>query len=271
MLRLSRARTPSAQMACPRDGVLLARRGYIFARPLSQAAAQPQFDFPLVRRELFEAWSRAEARTVSGRAARQATYCNFTYLDAERLYASNSVSWHWLDREMSSNFAGETGAVAIYHGALSAISLRAAFAPLPETARTFAAAHMEAEGQHLALLENTVPVSKRTRLLPAWRTAGWALGFLPTLVCGAPGLYRTVASVESFVEEHYQQQIIPLSKSGECPELVRLLTHCCADEVHHREDALKQLPPGAGGPVAWAWGALVKTGSRVAAELARRI
>jgi ubiquinone biosynthesis monooxygenase Coq7 len=270
MLRLSRSRASNAPVACARAGGLFAhaRRGRLVARPFSQAAAP--FDLTRVRRELFECWARAEARTDSGRAPRQAHYCNFTHSDAERLYESGA--WHWLDREMSSNFAGETGAVAIYRGALAAISVREAFAlPLPETARHFATNHMEAEGQHLSLLENTVPASKRTRLLPAWRAAGWALGFLPTLLGGAPGLYRTVAAVESFVEDHYLSQIEPLSRSGDCPELLRMLQHCCADEVHHREDALKQLASGDGGPFARAWDALVKTGSRVAAEVARRV
>jgi hypothetical protein len=30
---------------------------------------------------------------------------------------------------------------------------------------------------------------------------------------------------------------VPLEKRGVYPELQRLLKHCCADEVHHKEDA----------------------------------
>ena len=196
-------------------------------RSLAGAAARPRFDLPRVRRELFECWSRAEAMTERARAPRQAQYCSFTFHDLERAYLADSAAWHWLDGEMSSNIAGETGAVSIYSGALAAIALRGAVgAPLPEVAREFCHEHREAESAHLRLLESVVPASKRTRLLPLWRLAGWGLGFVPTVLGGAPALFRTVEAVETFVEEHYQQQIVPLSagRHGECAELCLLYT-----------------------------------------------
>lgn len=36
---------------------------------------------------------------------------------------------------------------------------------------------------------------------------GWALGYLSTRIRGAHGMYVTTQAVESFVEEHYGDQI----------------------------------------------------------------
>jgi ubiquinone biosynthesis monooxygenase Coq7 len=262
-------------------GRLRSTRAMGCARALCTGTPSPVIDLPRVRHELFQQWSSAEASSASGRAPRQAMYCTFTLADAERSYERHGAAWHWLDREMSSNFAGETGAVSIYHGALAAMTCRAAVGlPLPPAAHAFASEHMAAEARHLQLLEYVVPPSKRTRLLPIWRLSGWALGFAPTLLGGAPALYRTVASVEAFVVKHYSDQIGPLEATGGAPELVRLLTHCCADEAHHRDDALERLrtgrggepPAGIGATAVWAaWDWIVRTGSEVAAAAARRI
>jgi ubiquinone biosynthesis monooxygenase Coq7 len=107
--------------------------------------------------------------------------------------------------------------------------------------------------------------------------AGWTLGFLPTLLGGSQGLYVTVEAVETFVEEHYQQQIGPLKEQGgQSEELVRLLEHCCQDEVHHKEDAARKLLGTTNHEefdAWWAqpWSAVVRRGSIVAAEIARRV
>ena len=139
-----------------------------------------------------------------------------------------SAPWHWLDREMSSNMAGEVGAVCIYDGAAAALSLRGTASA--ETLR-FVDEHREAERRHLELIERLLPPHKHTRLLPMWRAAGFALGFAPALVSDR-ALFKTVEAVETFVEEHYGEQIGPLKVHGRCPQLVALLEHCCADEAH---------------------------------------
>ncbi|KAL3905265.1 MAG: hypothetical protein SGARI_004550 [Bacillariaceae sp.] len=88
-------------------------------------------------------------------------------------------------------------------------------------------------------------------------------------------LYVTVKNVEEFVEEHFQDQIVPLRKEQTCPELLKLLEACCEDEVHHKEDAARHLLgddsckklPWWAGP----WAKVVKAGSALAADVARRI
>eukprot|EP00966_Prymnesium_polylepis_P244170 5646773-Prymnesium_polylepis.1 len=97
--------------------MLLARRRPVLCcrlatRRLSTALghAPPTFDLAAIRAEL-----EAE-HTQQGCSAESLSYDN------------RSAPWHWLDREMSSNVAGETGAVCIYDGAASALRLRGSIA-----------------------------------------------------------------------------------------------------------------------------------------------
>mmetsp|Transcript_25418 Transcript_25418/g.60076 ORF Transcript_25418/g.60076 Transcript_25418/m.60076 type:complete len:367 (-) Transcript_25418:1570-2670(-) len=293
-----------------------------------------QLDKNKIREELLQAWMVAEASSDSPSSkSRRARYCRYTYEDAKCDYASRQSTWHWLDQEMSSNLAGETGAVSIYKGALSALSIRqwflssftdrtnkpaaaaaAAVVDIEQGATEFCNEHYQTEESHRRCFNDVLPIDgKRTRLLPVWRLAGYFLGFLPTLVGGPTALYVTVEAVETFVEEHFQDQIVPLRSAAgvttnssasthvpplpECPELLKLLEACCEDEVHHKEDAALKLlghfttqfssenqstesVPVVVGLEAlpshhlwWArpWSFIVRNGSAVAAEVARRI
>ena len=121
-------------------------------------------------------------------------------------------------------------------------------------AREFVAAHAASERQHLEIINRCVPPSERTLLLPMWHVAGFLLGALPLIVGGDRALYKTVDHVESFVEGHYQEQIVWLRSECESarhgahaswlgPSLPRaldllvLLELACADEVHHRDES----------------------------------
>lgn len=243
------------------------------------------FDFVGIRQEILQIWLQAEGRK-SGGMQTKARYCCFTYHDGERAYNEKKATWHWLDQELSSNYAGETGAVSIYKGALAALNVRNYVLLFKNknnnnndaaAAVDFITTHMDNEASHLALFEKIVPEGKHTTLLPIWRVAGYMLGFVPTIFGGTKALYVTVVAVESFVEEHYQAQIRPLKKEGMSVELVRLLEHCCEDEVHHREDAAQKLlanPENLNFETKWwmqIWSAVVRTGSIVAADVSRRV
>ena len=313
-----------------------------------------QLDKNKIREELLQAWMFAEASSGSkSSTSRGARYCCYTYDDAKRDYTSRDSPWHWLDQEMSSNLAGETGAVSIYKGALTALSIRRWFVSsfmnrtnqptatatdadgvvdTNEGAIEFCNEHYQTEESHRRCFEDVLPTDgKRTRLLPFWRLAGYSLGFFPTLLGGPTALYVTVEAVETFVEEHFQDQIVPLrdaAASGgggggsstastaetargaisslvlksvpplpECPELLKLLELCCEDEVHHKQDAALKLlgrfstqfsseklstgsvPVRVGLEALpshhlwWArpWSSIVRNGSAVAADIARRI
>jgi ubiquinone biosynthesis monooxygenase Coq7 len=196
-------------------------------------------------------------------------------------YSDPSAEWTWLDRELSSNVAGETGAVYIYVGADAALRWRQKLLfGGAESTKEFVRNHCAAEQLHLDLFVALIPHHKHTRLLPIWKAAGFALGFLPALVSDR-ALFLTVEAVETFVEVHYMEQIEVLSEHGRCPHLVSLLKHCCADEVHHKEDAAARRVVG-GDSAGWltttvekviarVWTGIVRLGSTVAAETARRV
>ena len=194
---------------------------------------------------------------------------------ASSSYGQRGAAWYWLDRELSSDVAGETGAVCIYKGAVAALRWRG-HDEASSSALAFCSEHEAAEAAHLAYYLRLVPEEMRTCLLPAWRAAGFGLGFVPTALAGEVGLFATVRSVETFVEKHYLEQIRTLeadagfSADADGRELIRLLKHCCADEVHHRDDAAARLGDADGALVA-AWGVVVEAGSAVAAEVARRV
>lgn len=166
----------------------------------------------------------------------------------------------WLRRELRSDHAGETGAVAIYRGIL-ALSRQA-------EVRAFATAHLETERRHLVLMEEVLPRRDRSVFLPLWRLAGFLTGALPALF-GARAVYATIEAVETFVDHHYQQQIDRLDREGIHPELRALLERCRLEECHHRDEA-KALLSASPGPVARAWGRVVGSGSAAAVALARR-
>ena len=143
----------------------------------------------------------------------------------------------WLDAELRSDHAGETGAVMIYRGILD-ISPDAVI-------RAFARAHMATEQTHLDLLEDLLPPHRRSLLLPIWRVAGWLTGALPAAF-GPRAFFATIDAVESFVDNHYQQQIDRLDRERIFPALRAQLEQCRMDEVHHRDEARDGvvIPPG---------------------------
>lgn len=163
--------------------------------------------------------------------------------------------------DLRSDQAGETGAVWIYRGLL-ALSRDTGV-------REFARRHLATEQSHLDKINAVLPWPQRSRLLPAWRVAGFLTGALPA-VFGPRAVYATIAAVETYVDKHYQHQIDKLQNRPEHEELLALLLHCQLEECEHRDEALamRSKPPG------WllrSWCALVGSGSAAAVGLARVI
>ena len=170
----------------------------------------------------------------------------------------------YLQRELRSDHAGETGAVYIYKGIVAVAQWRGDGEML-----SFAKAHGATEADHLKEVEQWLPASQRSLLLGPWRAAGWLTGALPALF-GRRSVYGTIAAVETFVDHHYQQQIDHLKKFGGPEGLLPLLVRCQADEQHHRDEAA--VLAGDQPSVflrAWCW--TVGWGSSAAVILARRI
>jgi len=175
-------------------------------------------------------------------------------------------------RDLRTDHAGEFGAVQIYRGALAAARLRERLGLSTEGGRVieFAQHHMETEQQHLDIMLQLVPPSDRTKLLPLWRLMANSLGFFPTLL-GPRQLYWTIVAVETFVEQHYLDQIEKLQAERILPDLSALLIRLKEEEVEHRDEAAAALfgrkdAPEAANPsgVAKAWMLLVEAGSKAA-------
>lgn len=161
---------------------------------------------------------------------------------------------------LRSDHAGETGAVWIYRGIL-------ALSRDPDL-RDFAERHLATEARHLRDIERVLPSQHHSRLLPVWRVAGFLTGALPALF-GPRAVYGTIASVETFVDRHYQHQIDALAGRPADAALRDLLIRCQADERHHRDEAAEQAPGQ--GIILRAWSAVVGSGSALAVQFAERI
>jgi len=167
----------------------------------------------------------------------------------------------WLRQELRSDHAGEYGAVMIYRGILALSK--------DDAVRQFAERHLVTELQHLSLMEEIVPHSGRTKLIPLWRVMGWLTGALPALV-GPRAVFATIEAVERFVDHHYQQQIDRLEAEGDYGVLRQALVDCQADEVSHREEAAQLASPQRS-LLLRLWCAVVGSGSAVAVLAARRV
>ncbi len=181
-------------------------------------------------------------------------------LVASRSDVGRSGYPRWLERELRSDHAGETGAVAIYRGILAVCR--------DSQVRAFAERHLVTEQRHLALMESLLARPHRSVLLPLWRIAGFVTGALPGLF-GARAVYVTIEAVETFVDRHYGQQIDALRASHGWPWLIDALETCRADEIEHRDEAAALAGSQSG--IAALWRALVGGGSAAAVALARRI
>lgn len=171
---------------------------------------------------------------------------------------------NYLERELRSDHAGETGAVFIYKG-IAKVAKIINDSELSHLANE----HGATESEHLALIESFLPVNLRSRLLVLWCIAGWSIGALPALF-GRKAVYATIAAVETFVEKHYQHQIDYLLKNGPQDGLLELLTRCQADEIVHQKEARSKISAELPRMLRL-WCAIVQWGSSSAVAVARRI
>ena len=169
----------------------------------------------------------------------------------------------WVFADLRTDHAGEVGAVCIYQGLLQ-------FSRDPEL-RAFAEHHLATEQNHLRLISGWLPAAQYSRLLPLWRLAGFLTGALPALF-GPKAVYATIEAVETFVNHHYEEQILALSRQIEFRNLRQTLLDCQADEVAHRDEAAAASRSlSQSGWVLRAWCAMVGAGSKAAVTLIRHI
>ena len=143
-----------------------------------------------------------------------------------------------LESFLRSDHAGEVGAVYIYKGILS-------IAKDPALVE-FSKRHLETEKEHLRKIEEVLPVRKRSKLVGIWKVAGYLLGFLPSLF-GPRIVFATIEAVESFVEDHYEEQLKYLRAQNDPDQaLIDLLQSCQDDEIEHKNESAikKRSTPG---------------------------
>ena len=170
--------------------------------------------------------------------------------------------------DLRTDHAGESGAVMIYRGILATTG--------DARVRHFAHEHLATETTHLAQIEPWLAPHQRSRLLPLWRVAGWLTGALPALL-GPRAVYATIEAVETFVDQHYAEQLDAIDRLDpgrqHAPlQTVRALLHACrSDEIAHRDEAGALFaawgrPPSLPTRV-WVW--MVGAGSRGAVKVCR--
>lgn len=166
------------------------------------------------------------------------------------------------EQELRCSHAGETGAVWIYRGIL-------ATRPTGELL-TFAREHLAAERQHLRFFEELQCCYQPSFMLPLWRIAGFLTGFLPA-ISGRQAVFATIEAVETFVDQHYQEQIQTLATHALRDSEKAILAgfeKCRLDEVHHRDEARQRQSNELSTPLRL-WAALVGAGSKAAVRIAR--
>ena len=168
------------------------------------------------------------------------------------------------EQELRCSHAGETGAVWIYRGIL-------ATRPRGDLL-SFATDHLASESEHLRFFDELQCCYRPSLLLPLWRLAGFLTGFIPALM-GKSAVFATIEAVETFVNLHYQDQIDTLSQSARREAEQAILAgfeRCRLDEVHHRDEAGRNLSAEASLPLRL-WTGLVGVGSKAAVQFARLI
>ena len=163
---------------------------------------------------------------------------------------------------MRSNHAGETGAVWIY--------MAASLAFWSVSIRKMATEHIRTEQQHLLVMTHLVPADQQSKLLLIWKIMGFTLGLFAALF-GYTFFCLTISAVENFVEQHYNEQIDHLIKTQQSPSLLTLIQRCCEEEAQHKFDAESHFKLSSDSVWIRGWLKLVKAGSSVAVEAAKRI
>ena len=172
---------------------------------------------------------------VPGSSPGVSTILELSYKTNYRYYLSMNKL---LESFLRSDHAGEVGAVYIYKGILS-------IAKDPALVE-FSKRHLETEKEHLRKIEEVLPVSKRSKLVGIWKVAGYLLGFLPSLF-GPRIVFATIEAVESFVEDHYEEQLKYLRAQNDPDQaLIDLLQSCQDDEIEHKNESAikKRSTPG---------------------------
>ncbi len=165
-------------------------------------------------------------------------------------------------KDLRTDHAGEMGAVYIYKAILIFSRDRAL--------RHFAERHLTTEQSHLQRIEDWLAPKHFSKLIDLWKVAGFITGAIPALF-GPRAVYATIKSVETFVDLHYEEQVLAFKTEPELSRLLDTLKECQADEVDHRDQASLAIGDSKLGIFLRTWCALVSWGSKNAVNVCRYI
>ena len=163
--------------------------------------------------------------------------------------------------------AGERGAVNIYDGQLLALQLLKSDPDMESKISEM----KEHEKEHLKYFEQQLAERKvrPTLLLPLWDLLGKSLGFV-TGIMGKKATMLCTASVEEVIDKHYQSQIDYLeAEEKDEEELLKKIKKFRQDELEHRDLAYEEGATKDG--AFYFLDTIIKTGSKIAIEVAKRI
>lgn len=160
------------------------------------------------------------------------------------------------------NHAGEYGAKRIYEGQLAVLKDKKALKLVRHMA--------DQEQAHLDYFEHEVIKRgvRPTALHPLWHAAGYALGALTARLGPEAAMACTVA-VEEVISGHYQEQLDALEGKTEEKPLRDKIRKFKAEEEEHHATGLRENAEAA--PAYPLLSALIKAGSKIAIEVAKRV
>jgi len=117
-------------------------------------------------------------------------------------------------------------------------------------------------------IEKILPKNKHSKLLFLWKILGFLTGFIPVIL-GKRFVYATIFAVESFVEQHYQEQIDMISKDKSLKNLQRFINKLMHDEIDHKDQALEKI--GKMNFFHNIWGLVIRLGSVAAVKISKKL
>ncbi len=129
--------------------------------------------------------------------------------------------------------AGEYGAVRLYEGQLALLSNSTHGPALKEM--------LEHEQEHLAAFSEMMKERgvRPTAFQPLWHVAGFALG-AATAALGHRSAMACTVAVEDEIDEHYAGQEKQLADDKKEKKLKTKISKFRADEMEHRDEALRR-------------------------------
>ena len=137
---------------------------------------------------------------------------------------------------------------------------------------------MLANIKNILIIVNKGQLSQFKKILPEKNNFGIKIeykeqikprGLPEAFLIGKKFIYATIFFVESFVEKHYDEQILKLRKKKNSLKLIQLLETLKNDEISHKEDSLKRFDKL--NFLLKIWGNIVEIGSRTAVLISHKI